>query len=203
MRQDGLEDYQAKGVLGLGEYLGIKRGKVYSWQDGRMPSWEDLSVLKEKLGLSSDWLITQQGEPKENKGKLPVIGLVSSGVPRWERALPYAQMIEFPEYNEDMFAAVSTGDAMLPAGIRSGSVLVCDPSQSAKTGEPVYVERVDGLASIRIFLGNGVEGIHEASENCVAFQAWTGGDENQPFYVDVPEVQLRRIVRIAMVSFAI
>ena len=203
MRQDGLEDYQAKGVLGLGEYLGIKRGKVYSWQDGRMPSWEDLSVLKEKLGLSSDWLITQKGEPREHKGKLPVIGLVSSGVPRWERALPYAQMMDFPEYNENMFAAVSTGDAMRPAGIRSGSVLVCDPSKAAKTGEPVYVERVDELASIRVFLGKGVEGIHEAPEGSIAFQAWNGGDENQPFYIDVPEDQIRRVVRIAMVSFSI
>lgn len=205
MKQEGLEAYQAKGVTGLSEYLGIKRGKVYSWQSGRMPAMEDLSILKDRLGLSSEWLITQTGEPREEdrKGRLSVIGLVSSGVPRWERALPYAQTIAFPEYSEDMFAAVATGDTMRPAGIRSGAALVCDPSRAAKSGEPVYVERVDELASIRVFLGQGIAGIHEAPEGCIAFQAWTGGDESQPFYVDVPKSQIRRIVRITMVSFAI
>lgn len=205
MSIEGEEFYQSKGLQGFAEFLGIKRGKVYAWKEGRFPAAEDLAILHEKLGISCEWMLTQKGSMREPAWKqgVPAITFIASRTLGWSKQFLQSQKIPFPDFNEDLFAVVASGDSMRPAGIRNGTILFCDSSREPEQGEPVYVERVDELAAIRVFLGQGIAGIHEAPEGCIAFQAWTGGDESQPFYVDVPESQIRRIVRITMVSFAI
>lgn len=205
MSLEGEEAYQARGLQGFAEFLGVKRGKVYAWKGGRFPAAEDLAILHKKLGISCEWLITQKGSMQECawKGGVPAITFVASRVLGWSKQFLQSQKIPFPDFNDDLFAVVASGDTMYPAGIRNGMVLFCDSSRQPEQGEPVYVELVDGLAAIRVFLGKGIAGVHEATKGCIAFQSWTGGDENQPFYADVPETQIKRIVRIAMVSFSI
>ena len=54
--------------LGLARYLDLSHGKITAWDKGQWPSAEDCWLLHQKFGLSLEWLISGEGEPRTDEG---------------------------------------------------------------------------------------------------------------------------------------
>ena len=192
MRSNAPGEDKARGIAGMATFLGLKRGKIMTWKNGNMPSYEDLVILHRKLGLSCHWLITQEGDPYEAtfKREVPLTRLVACGIENWDKALtPEAFM--FPEFSTGMIAVVASGDSLIPAGILSGMVCLCDI---------VYVERVDGLAGLKVYLGAGVPEKHMAKDGAVSFQQWTTAAGSwTPQYLDLNAGQIKTLAPVTLI----
>ena len=171
-------------------------------KSGNMPSCEDLVILHRKLGLSCQWLITQEGDPYEAnfKREVPLTRLVACGIENWDKVLtPEAFM--FPEFSTGMIAVVASGDSLIPAGILSGMVCFCDTRKEPGLGDIVYVERADGLAGLKVYLGAGVPEKHMAKEGAVSFQQWTTALAASwtPQYLDLDAGQIKTLAPVTLI----
>lgn len=201
MRSNAPGEDKARGIAGMATFLGLKRGKIMTWKSGNMPSYEDLVILHRKLGLSCQWLITQEGDPYEAnfKREVPLTRLVACGIENWDKVLtPEAFM--FPEFSTGMIAVVASGDSLIPAGILSGMVCFCDTRKEPGLGDIVYVERADGLAGLKVYLGAGVPEKHMAKEGAVSFQQWTTAAASwTPQYLDLEAGQIKTLAPVTLI----
>lgn len=202
MRSNAPGEDKARGIAGMATFLGLKRGKIMTWKAGNMPSHEDLGILHKKLGLSCQWLITQDGDPYQAnfKREVPLTRLVACGIESWDKTLaPEAFM--FPEFNTEMIAVVASGDSLIPAGILSGMVCFCDTQKDPGLGDIVYVERTDGLAGLKVYLGTGVPEKHTARAGAVAFQQWTAAAAGSwtPQYLDLDTEQIKTLAPVTLI----
>lgn len=114
---------------------------------------------------------------------IPVLGLASCGVDGWEQPMQIAASTTIPTISDTTVAVIASGDSMLPAGIASGHICLCDPEQTAIPGDAVLVKRRDGLATIKLFLGEGEHG-----PDWVLLKGWlsaSGNNHRKEFYIDM------------------
>ena len=196
-----------KSKLGLARFLGLSQGKTQAWEKGQWPSADDLWVIAEKLGLDYKWLITGNGDPFGAKPAelpklvpskpIPVLGLASCGVQGWEQVMPIAVSTTLPVISESMVAVIAAGESMLPAGIAPGHICYCDPEQSPLAGDAVYVTRRDGLATIKVFLGEG-----ERGADWIRFKGWlpsNGNGQRKEFFIDVLATEVKGMAPVIYV----
>jgi transcriptional regulator with XRE-family HTH domain len=153
-----------KSKKGLARLLGISHGQTQAWEKGQWPSAEALATIAEKLGFDYKWLVTGEGEPfgecktKSGPKPIPVLGLAACDVEGWDQVMPIAISSTLPVVSESMVAVIATGESMLPAGIAPGHICYCDPEQPPLTGDAVYLSRKDGLATIKVYIGESERG---------------------------------------------
>lgn len=194
--------------LGLAKYLGISQGKMQQWEKGQRPKVEDMKRLVELLGFNARWLITGEGDPfgdetaSPNQPGLralrpvPMVGLASCGVEGWNQVMPIAVSASPLMQGENMVAVIAAGESMVPAGIASGQVCYCDPDQPVLEGDAVYLERVDGMATIKLYLGEGERA------GTIQLKGWHPVDAEErrmPFIVELPREQVAKIAPVIYV----
>lgn len=110
---------------------------------------------------------------------LPLTGLAECGIQGWYREAHMRAPVAPPQVGEGWMAVMAVGDSMIPAGIREGHILYCDPDQPPVVGEPIYVLRADGAASIKMWQGIAENGF-------AVLQGWLPPDAqgNQSSYLD-------------------
>ncbi len=155
------------------ETLGLTESTLRNYEnDLSLPQSDLLAKICAKIGIEPRWLLTgagamcagedgrapqtpQEETPSAGYRNIPVMGLASCGMKGWFNTGPVA--LSFPLAAEHsgpaMFAVIAVGTSMQPEGIREGYVVLCDPNAEPLTGEPVYVEKKDGTASIKIYRG--------------------------------------------------
>ncbi len=130
--------------------------------------------------------------------EVPVIGLGNCGDSRWyspgNMALRVSLPVDYP-YNPNTFAVIAVGSSMQPEGIRQGYVLFCDPAASIEPGDAVYIEKLNGTASVKKFL--------KADDDKVHVQGWSdpGPDGRQDSYHElIDREEIRRMACVVIVK---
>lgn len=47
----------------MAEFLGVSASKIQKWKEGQVPAYDDLQMIAQSLGLSSEWLLLGVGDP--------------------------------------------------------------------------------------------------------------------------------------------
>lgn len=125
---------------------------------------------------------------------LPLTGLAECGIQGWFREARLRAPVVVPRVGTGWMAVMAVGNSMIPAGIREGHILFCDPAQPPVEGEPVYVLRADGAASIKLWRGM-------ANNDFAVLQGWLPPDEqgNQKPYLD--QLAPGQILKLAPVIY--
>lgn len=111
-------------------------------------------------------------------GPQALTGFASCGAEGWGGTMTLAVPISPPQYKPGMKAVMAYGESMLPEGIGHGMVVWCDPGATPIAGECVYVEKRDGQAALKKYLGRG----RVSGGGAVLLQGWrdkTGNNEPQ------------------------
>ncbi|MGE4293328.1 MAG: helix-turn-helix transcriptional regulator [Desulfovibrio sp.] len=178
-----------------------------------------METIARKLGFSPRWLLLGEGEPeveaaptaadqqaqpgqddvagrllrKRSLGGVPLAGLASCGLREWGTPSPLAVRAARPAdlNHPDAFAVMATGDSMVPAGIREGYLLYCDPGNPPDVGDAVYVELANKSATVKILEGLDSETLR--------LRGWLppDGQGHQKHYFE--ETPARLVTRIATV----
>ncbi|MBQ4132331.1 MAG: LexA family transcriptional regulator [Desulfovibrionaceae bacterium] len=139
-------------------------------------------------------------DPWVNAGwqEVPVVGLANCGDSRWfspgNMALRVSLPVDYP-YNPNTFAVIAVGSSMQPEGIRQGYVLFCDPSAPIEPGDAIYIEKNDGIASVKKFLKSDADMVH--------VQAWAdpAPDGHQDRYDElIDSDEIKRMVCVVIVK---
>lgn len=194
--------------LGLARCLGASQGKTQKWEKGQWPSASDLAVIAERLGCSYRWLVTGEGDPMGQGGQaaqvtperalrpVPLVSLSEGDGEGWSKATPMAVGASPVLMGENMLAVVASGESMVPAGIASGQICYCDPDQPVLEGDAVYVVRRDGLATIKLFSGDG-----QRTGN-LRLSGWhppDGHDQRKRFTLELVRDDIRQLVPVIYV----
>lgn len=148
--------------------------QIANYLSGRSsPTFEAMARLVRGKGVSLDWLATGEGpfhtvqrlvEFQEQTGApsapgVPVIGLAECGLKGWFQKGPLAVSATRPGdfFDPDGFAVVAIGQSMVPAGILEGFLCFCSPRTPPSPGDAVYVERSNGVATIKVYAGTSGE----------------------------------------------
>lgn len=125
---------------------------------------------------------------------LTLTGLAECGIQGWYRQARLRAPVAAPRVGREWIAVMAVGNSMIPAGIREGHILYCDPGQPPVEGEPVYVLRADGAASIKLWRGL-------ADNNFAVLQGWLPPDDegNQNPYLD--QLAPGQILKLAPVIY--
>jgi len=195
-------------ISALDRFLNLETKRARYWDRGQRPTASDLVRISDKLGISLRWLITGEGEPHDSQQPAPtppppranspirMVGLASCGVVGWNQIMPVAVSASAPEVGDKAVAVIAFGESMVPAGISSGQVCYADPGQAPLQGDAVYVARRDGLATVKLYLGEGERA------GWVRLKGWLDPDQDgqrKPFFVDMPKDQIETIAPVIYV----
>ena len=98
-------------------------------------------------------------------------------------------------YTPELFAVIAVGESMRPEGIREGFVLYCDPGAPLNKEDVVYLETVDGRASIKKFL--------ERDNERLVVQGWLDPEPDgaqKPFTIKLPTAHVKRLAPVVVVK---
>jgi len=194
--------------LGLARCLGASQGKTQNWEKGQWPSASDLAVIAERLGCSYRWLVTGEGDPMGQGGQaaqvtperalrpVQLVSLSESDGEGWSKTTPMAVGASPVLMGENVLAVVASGESMVPAGIASGQICYCDPDQPVLEGDAVYVVRRDGLATIKLFSGDGQR------TGTIRLSGWhppDGHDQRKLFTLELVRDDVRQLVPVIYV----
>lgn len=167
--------------------LGVNINTVQNYEAGQYPKGEHAISLAKVLECSLDWLLLGQdsvdNDAKEeqiidikNETSVPVTGLASCGLKDWFNPESIAMRVMLPAdiKSSTAIAIIAIGNSMIPLGIRSGNIAICDTSAKLEKGDIAYVLKRDGTASIKVFI--------ERDEKWLHVQGWlppneTGGQK--------------------------
>lgn len=197
-------------IQAFADVVGVPRHRVKAWEKGQRPSADDLQRIALSLDLSPEWILFGTGEAPRREGNspsagsvvhaalrpVPMLGLASCGVNGWNQKMPIAVSASPLMQGDRMVAVIAAGESMVPAGIASGQVCYCDPDQQVLEGDAVYVERVDGYANIKLYLGEGERA------GWIRLKGWLDPDKHQrrkEFFIDLPRDQIAQIAPIIYV----
>lgn len=121
----------------IGEKLGVTKGTVIHWANGRrFPKEENIIELAKILRVSVSDLF---GENKKSKIRtIPLIGLASCGIPQ-EYDLNGYDPIPVSEdiYEDGMYAVQAEGNSMTPK-INNGAIVYCNINKQIDNGNIVH-----------------------------------------------------------------
>lgn len=141
-----------------------------------------LTKLAEARGTTIAAILGDITGVEASQSSIPVIGLATCSIAGWFNATPSDLRTERPAGLDDSgaFAVLALGNSMVPAGIFNGQLCICSPAASAETGDAVYIQRVDGSASLKILKG--------IKPGWIVLQGWSDaepGGQQQPFTDEV------------------
>lgn len=134
--------YAALGGLSEASRIcGMSDETLAKYRDGgSRPSFLALAQLAEVAGMSLDWLAW-------GKSLVPVVGLAECGLKGWYKGQPLGLLASVAGGPEAM-AVIAVGDSMVPAGIKPGDLVVCQPG-TPRPGDSVLIELTDGHVAIK------------------------------------------------------
>ena len=143
----------------MAELMGITRRSYGLYEKGtRTPTAERLSLIAEKLPVSLDWLVMEDGKSSAHMIKddtfMPVRLLAECGIKGWQEEKGESTLkVGRPNdlTNDNAFAVMATGPSLVPEGIRPGYVCLCDPETTPKSGDIVYIREKSGRCALKIF----------------------------------------------------
>ncbi|MBY0430069.1 MAG: hypothetical protein K2Q10_02645, partial [Rhodospirillales bacterium] len=92
-------------------------------------------------------------------------------------------------------AVLAVGTSMVPAGLCQGYLCFCSPHDQPLAGDAVFIERMDGKASIKLFLSAGPEWVN--------VKGWLDADPNghqEPYFEDIKRTQIKRLAPVIYVK---
>ena len=146
---------------------GVSADQLARYAAGRnRPGFVPVARLAAAAGVRMEWLWSGEN-PMESEaaaatrrpGGVPVLGLAECGLRGWYQEDNLAVHATRPGdvQDPDAFAVMATGTSMKPAGIFPGFLCICSPATPCDVGDAVFLERRDGAASIKLFLGQDVD----------------------------------------------
>ncbi|MEX1206417.1 MAG: hypothetical protein WEB85_14330 [Dongiaceae bacterium] len=173
----GTDPALGKRIAAVADLLGTRRhaaavAGVSADQLGRyiagrnQPGFAPIARVAAAAGVRLDWLWSGEGamrqdaaDPARRPGGVPVIGLAECGLRGWYQGDSLAVRAARPGdmQDPDAFAVMATGSLMKPAGIFPGFLCICSPATSCDAGDAVFLERRDGAASIKLYLGRDAD----------------------------------------------
>lgn len=194
----------------LAKILGIKAPSVAAARKRRQIPSGWVEQVAEEFRASANWLFFGEGPklideifppvPREvlDSGKhkiVPVAGMASCNIKGWYNESPLAVTtpLPIPDASDEIFAVLAIGYSMVPAGIRPGYVVFCDPCVKPSIGDMLFIERMDGKVSIKR--------LKEQAGDWLTIEGWLDPDDggNQKPYSE--QVHVRDVRRIACVIF--
>lgn len=165
-------------------------------------SWGD--VLKIAIGHAGSAGVIEDAKNSNIRSlapvAMPLMGFASCGKEGWGGRMTYPVPVEEPHGRPGMVAVMATGESMIPEGIGHGMVCFCDPNAPPMPGECVYVEKKDGTATLKRFLGGGqMEGGGEA----IRLQGWTDmqdGKAQEPFVICIDQEEVTTIAPVIYIQ---
>lgn len=163
---------------------------------------DELREQVSKLTRERDQLIMEALDRKDHPDEnsiVQVISLAECGTKGWQVLSGTKMWVEAPaEITRDSgFAAIAVGESMRPEGIKDGTICFCDTKRSPKKGDIVFVERSDGMVSLKNYVGETKRG----GQEYIVVQGWlpaSSEDTQKPF---TWEILRSNIVRLAVVLY--
>ena len=171
----GADPALGKRIAAVADLLGTRRhaaavAGVSADQLGRyiagrnQPALAPIARVAAAAGVRLDWLWSGEGPMRQDAaawrpGRVPVIGLAECGLRGWyqEDSLAVSATRPADVQDPDAFAVMATGSSMKPAGILPGFLCICSPATPCDVGDAVFLERRDGAASIKLYLGQDAD----------------------------------------------
>jgi len=127
--------------------LGLSTSSTSNWKSGKMPNYNSLKKLADYLGVSVDFLISEDNGEVNVSGKgvkIPVIGIVHAGLPveAVEEILDFEELTPELAASGEFMALRISGDSMEPR-ICAGDVVIVRRQPTAENGD-VCVVMVNG-----------------------------------------------------------
>ena len=124
-----------------------------------------------------------------------VMGMANCNIKGWFNKSPLAVSapLPMPDAGDDVFAVLAMGYSMVPAGVRPGHVVFCDPAIPPARDDIVFIERDDGKVSIKK--------LKDRDNEWVTVEGWLDPDS---FGVQKPyheKINMGGIQRLASVIF--
>lgn len=202
------------------EKTGISQRTLSRYETGEsLPDVKALIAICAATGASIEWLVhgdfpppqkpSAEQSPAHDGGlhaesparkehahpaDVPVIGLASCGLSGWYNPGPLALRAPVPfgcSPAPSLFAVIAVGKSMQPEGIRQGYLLFCDSAVTPDKGDSVYVEKKDGTASIKKYMGQ--------DDQWLQLQGWLEPDDQGAQKPYVEKVLTEIIGKIACV----
>ena len=213
-----LEATGSKNEAALGTVIGITHQAVSNAKKkGSIPPAWVLEIAR-RFGVSADWLFFGSRNNKvmnsEKPGSaeflselgphslsvhykdVPVIGLATCGLSGWYNTGPVALSCPIPiEYaSPGVFAVIAIGTSMQPEGIKQGYVALCDPEAPLNEKDAIFVERKDGAAGIKLYLGQ--------DDKWLNLQGWLEPKEDgtqKPYTEQLLRTSVEKVAVVVMV----
>ncbi len=200
--------------------LGVHKNSIGSYESGKTkPDSEFLARVCGVCGVSPDWLLLGEGPyrreespasveltesgPAADKAEagpavmfVPVTGLAHCGIEGWYNPSPLALSVSVPPHYSrqgDMLAVIAVGNSMIPDGIREGYVVMCDCGREPARDDAVFVEKLNGSASIKRYV--------DRDEEWLYLQGWLKPNERGEQLPYSDQLRLDSIKRMAPVVF--
>lgn len=158
---------RAKGLTQkqLADYVGVSRTAVTLWEAGNTQALKGSNLLAaaRALGVTPTYLETGRDDPILEAGPpvgeyraAPIVGTAQLGAEGYWVELEYPVghgdgFVDVPTRDPNAYAVRVKGDSMAPA-IRSGWVVVVEPSRPLIPGEYVLVKTRDGQSMVKELL---------------------------------------------------
>ena len=195
----------AKAVAG---HSGIPAKTLSNYmQEISEPKFVTVVRIARAADISLDWLAT--GEPPVHTAKrigqfieatgrsasIPVIGLAECGLRGWYQEAPMVVSASRPVdlADAEAFAVIAIGVSMRPAGICQGFLCFCAPAFAPSKGDRVYIERADGTAAIKLYLGRDDTWLH--------LRGWLAPDETGRQEPYDERLRLDQMARLAPIVY--
>lgn len=196
----------------LAECLDVSVQAVYDAKrrDKVPDAW--VRIIAERFAVSSNWLFfgpegletakpASVMEPKELKAtspvEVPVIGLAACGSSGWFSPSLLALRTPYPFGAAPVgaFAVAAVGANMGPEGIHQGFVLYCNPLLSPNRGDVIFVEKLDGTASVKRYAGDDGKELY--------LEGWLDPDEKgvqKPYQEKISSDTIKQIAVVTIVK---
>ena len=138
----------------------------------------------------------ERGEAPESltdKQALPLFGLLPNDQHGWGKSRALSVAAGLPTLGPMSIAVMIEDDSLVAAGLYSGMICYCDPEQKPAPGDLVYLERVDQVAALRIFLSRKGDRLH--------LRGWRRPEARTHFKTFDQELPISEIVRVSTVIF--
>lgn len=194
----------------LARILGIKAPSVAAARKRRQIPGGWVERIAEKYRANANWLLFGEGpkfiadifcrNAKEDSASseyrhVPVIGMATCHLKGWYNTSPLAitTPVPMPDASDRVFAVLAVGHSMVPAGIKPGHVVFCDPDVSPAPGDVIFIERADGSASLKR--------LQELAGEWLTVEGWLDPDSSGQQKPYSEKLSLSTVRRLASVLF--
>lgn len=142
---------QSSLALSLGVHKTVLGRWITGEKGGKKASIDDLLRYMQILDIDPTPYLAPFLKAKK---EVPLIGLAACGYEYWEKEvkLPISATAAPPgELAPNMFAIIASGESLVPVGIEAGFLAFCNPDKSPNPGDVVFVERINGTMSLKVF----------------------------------------------------